>query len=207
VLGGDSVNNSTPGFDSARVFLYSQTDATILGGEAMLDIHPSELRWFDWYTAYSYVDVRLNNVTTNEKFIPFTPPNRLRSEITVTLKKLNKALNNTYFRFGLLYSFEQSNVYQQANAYAGVPDAVPSTPAYTLLNAGLGTDFVSHDRKTLSLYISIDNIANTSYIDYMSRFKYYTNMVNGVPQVGVHNMGRNISFKVIVPIDFKGKKS
>ena len=97
-------------------------------------------------------------------------------------------------------------MYQDANKYAGAADSVvPATPAYILLNAGFGTDIMNHKHRALSIYISLDNIANISYTDYMSRFKYYTNMVNGVNQVGVHNMGRNISFKVIVPIDFKNK--
>jgi len=206
IFGGDSVNNSTPGFDSARVFRYSQTNATLMGAEAVLDIHPSSIKWLDWYTAYSYVDAQLHNVPDSTKYIPFVPPARLRSDFTFTAGKLNNWLQNSYLRVGVLYSFAQANVYQQANAYAGVPDAVPSTPAYTLLNAGLGSDIMNRKHKLLSLYISVNNIANTNYTDYMSRFKYYTNVVNGVSQVGVHNMGRNISFKVIVPLEFKKAK-
>ena len=43
-----------------------------------------------------------------------------------------------------------------------------------------------------------------TYIDYMSRFKYYA--VNNLSdRVGVFNMGRNISLKLIIPLDLKGK--
>jgi iron complex outermembrane receptor protein len=171
-FGGDSVNNSTPGFTDASIFLYSQTNATLMGLEAMVDIHPSGLKWFDWYTAFSTVNAHLQNVPDSEKYLPFTPPARLRSEITASFPKLCKSFNNTYIRVGVLHSFEQSNVYAQANRYQGVPDAVPSTPAYTLLNAGIGTDILSRGRKAMSLYISMDNIANVNYTDYMSRFKY-----------------------------------
>ncbi len=203
VLGGDSVNNSTPGFDSARVFLYSQSDATVSGGEFMLDVHPSGLKWLDWYTAYSVANVTLKNVVDNEKYMPFTPPAALRSEVTVTVKKLNNWLDNTYFRFGVVHCFEQTNVYKPASAYAGVPDDVPVTPAYTLLNAGLGSDFVFNKRKAFSLYLCANNLANTNYIDYMSRFRYNSNTVNGVTQQGVSNMGRNFCIKLIVPFSIK----
>ena len=64
---------------------------------------------------------------------------------------------------------------------------------------------MDHGRKTCTVYVNVDNLADVSYIDYMSRFKYYTNEVNGKTQVGVNNMGRNVSIKVIVPLDFKSK--
>ncbi len=203
--GSDSINNSTPGFENAPVFLYSQTNATITGGEAMVDLHPSGAKWFDWYTGFSIANVQLDNVPSTEKYIPFTSPASLKTEFTFTAKNLSRALKNSYVRIGLFYSFEQDNVYQAANSYQGVPDAVPVTPSYTLINAGLGTDITDHGRKVCSVYMAVNNLGDVSYIDYMSRFKYYTNTVNGVNQVGVHNMGRNICFKVLVPLNFKSK--
>jgi len=203
VSGGDSINNSNPAFPNAPVFLYDQTNAILTGAELMVDVHPSGLKWLDWYTAFSTVNAALQNVPDSIKYIPFTPPARLRSEITINCKKLNKVMRNAYFKVGVYYSFQQSNVYLQANKYQGVGDSVHATPAYTLLNAGFGTDIMDHKRTVLSLYISLDNLTDVSYTDYMSRFKYYTNVVNGVSQIGVHNMGRNISFKIIVPINFR----
>jgi iron complex outermembrane recepter protein len=47
-----------------------------------------------------------------------------------------------------------------------------------------------------------NNLLNTGYMDYMSRFKYYP--VNpATDRVGVFNMGRNLSIKMIIPIDIK----
>ncbi len=60
---------------------------------------------------------------------------------------------------------------------------------------------LSHGRTLFQLYLSGTNLLNTSYIDYMSRFKYYpVNNVTG--RVGVFNMGRNISIKMIIPFNF-----
>jgi len=201
--GGDSLNSSTPGFGNAPVFLYDQTNAVLTGAEVMLDVHPSTAKWFDWYTAFSTVSASLQNVPDSVKYIPFTPPARLKSEITINAPKLSKTFNNAYFRIGIFYSFEQSNVYKQAYEYNGSTGVVPTSPAYTLLNAGFGSDIMNHKRKVMSVYISLNNLTDVAYIDYMSRFKYYINSINGGSQVGVNNMGRNISFKILVPLDFK----
>ncbi|MBA3828958.1 MAG: TonB-dependent receptor [Taibaiella sp.] len=209
VGGNDSVRNDITGFPNAPAFKYTQTDAILTGMEAMVDIHPSGIKWFDWYTTFSTVDAHLQNVPANEKYLPFTPPARIRSEVTVTFKKLSKTFNNTYVRFGVYYNFKQSNVYQQSQVYAGLSAAdslasVSPTAAYTLLNAGAGTNVMVRGHTAFSLYISIDNLTNSSYIDYMSRFKYYpANVANGLDRVGVYNMGRNISFEILVPLDLK----
>ncbi len=200
---GDSVNNSTPGFTDAAVFYYTQTDATLSGAEAVLDVHPSGLKWFDWYNSFSMVNAALKNVADTEKYIPFVPPASFRSEITVTLNKNKSVLRNTYFRLGCFYSFAQDNVYQQASVYNGAPGVIPSAPSYFLLNAGIGTDIMNHGHKTCSFYVAINNLTDVSYIDYMSRYKYNQNVVNGVTQPGVCNMGRNISLKLIIPLDIK----
>ncbi len=76
------------------------------------------------------------------------------------------------------------------------------TPAYTLLNAGIGGDICTHDRTLFSIYIYGSNLADLGYQSSMSRLKYADpNNVTG--RIGVFNMGRNISFKVLIPIDIK----
>ena len=203
-FGEDSLNNSNPGFPNAPVFLYTQTDATLTGGEVMLDVHPVGLRWFDWYTSYSVVDAKLKNVPDTANIIAFVPPARLRSEITISTPKVTRGIRNAYFRFGVFYSFEQSRPYQISSIYYEL-DHIDATPAYMLLNAGIGADIMNRGKKTCSVYLNVDNIANVGYYDYMSRYKYAVNSVNGVEQKYVYNMGRNVSVRVVVPLDFRHK--
>ncbi|NCX96620.1 MAG: TonB-dependent receptor [Chitinophagia bacterium] len=196
-------DTSTPGFGPAPVFSYQQNDAVLMGGEAVIDLHPSGLKWFDWYNSFSVVNAQLQNVSADSlKAIPFTPPARLRSEIILSNKHPHKGLQNYYFKFGVFHSFEQTDVYQLVSVYKEIEGKLPNTPAYTLLNAGFGTDFVSHGKTVMSLAVSIDNLADVSYVDYLSRYRYYTNEVKGNKRVGIYNMGRNISFKVNVPLQF-----
>ena len=82
--------------------------------------------------------------------------------------------------------------------------SIASTAGYTLLNAGIGGNIQSRGHTLCKIYITGTNLLNTAYIDYMSRFKYYPyNEANG--KVGVFNMGRNISIKIIIPFDFSKK--
>jgi iron complex outermembrane receptor protein len=206
--GADSVNSITPGFAGAPVFKYSQGDVRMSGAEAVLDVHPEATGWLDFYASYCTVNSFLKNKPDSAKYLPFTPPARFRSELTFTAKKINKSFANIFFRVGMLYSFEQKNVYQASSVYAALSSyelAASKAPnaAYTLLNIGIGTDILAHGHKACTVIITVNNLADVAYMDYMSRFKYYTVNYNSNPyRVGVYNMGRNISVKLLVPLDF-----
>ena len=131
----------------------------------------------------------------------------MRSEITFNIKKPGGWFTNSYFRFGVLYSFEQKNVYQQSSIYQGLSSyelaaSLAPTAAYMLLNAGIGTDITFRNKKLCALYFAVNNIADVAYMDYMSRFKYYQANAGANNRVGVYNMGRNFSIKLVVPINF-----
>ncbi|NDC40045.1 MAG: TonB-dependent receptor [Chitinophagia bacterium] len=203
MAGGDSVNSSVPGFENAPVYKYTQNDAVLMGGEASIDIHPSSLRWLGWYTMYSYVDARLQNVDDSLNIIPFIPPARLRSELTFSLFSKSKTFANTYFKVGVAHSFEQNRVYQIISIAKEI-DRLPNAPAYTLLNVGAGTQIMSHGKPVCSLYLNVNNLLDESYTDYMSRFRFVQNAnANGTTSRFVNNMGRNVSIKVAVPLNFK----
>jgi iron complex outermembrane receptor protein len=54
----------------------------------------------------------------------------------------------------------------------------------------------------LKLFIEGTNLANVNYQSNMSRLKYFDNAtIPAGVQPGIFNMGRNISFKVVVPFD------
>ncbi len=200
------LNNSTPGFPNAPVFKYTQGDAILRGGEVVLDIHPSTWPWLDFYAGYSLVDAYLKNQPDSTRNLPFIPPARLKSEVTFTAKNIGSHLSNTYFKIGLLHSFEQKNLYQQNAIYTGLSSyelqaSQTPTQGYTLLNIGLGSDIVQNNHKLYTVFISIDNLADIPYMDYMSRFKYYPVNLAGNNRVGVYNMGRNASIKLIIPIN------
>ena len=80
-------------------------------------------------------------------------------------------------------------------------DTETRTPAYTLLSLSVGTDLNIHKKKVAELYVTAENLLNTAYQNHLSRLKY-CDVNNATGRQGVFNMGRNIVFKVVVPIVF-----
>jgi iron complex outermembrane receptor protein len=88
--------------------------------------------------------------------------------------------------------FRQSHIYSA--------DATETaTPGYALFNLSAGTDIQVRGKKLAELYITADNLLDKAYQNHLSRLKYAdVNSVTG--RQGVFNMGRNITFKVVVPV-------
>ncbi|MGP8216553.1 MAG: TonB-dependent receptor [Bacteroidia bacterium] len=208
-----SVNGTL--FPNAPVFKYTNGNAEMEGGEVSLDIHPSTLKWLELNSTVSYVTGGLVGVPDSIKYLPFVPPLRITGDIIIHLGKLGTFMNDAYVRFGVINVATQNDVYQQTATYTGLNTA--STPfeyaaskaaeaGYTLFNAGLGGHILKQGHEFCQLYIICNNLMNTAYMDYMSRFKYYP--VNyTTDRVGVFNMGRNLSIKLIIPFDFSNKST
>jgi len=153
----------------------------------------------------------LKGVADSVKYLPFVPPTRITTDLRCNIKKTGEGLKNVFFKIGLLDVFQQSNVYKQFAIYNGLNTALTPyeyraskspTQGYVLFNASVGGNIISNGQTLCKVYITCNNVFDTPYMDYMSRFKY--NPVNYTTgRVGVFNMGRNLSFKVVIPINFK----
>jgi iron complex outermembrane receptor protein len=84
-------------------------------------------------------------------------------------------------------------------------DTETATAAYTLLNAGIGTEIVNRKGNTIfNLHFAGLNLTDAAYQNHLSRLKYTAeNMVTG--RAGVFNMGRNFSLKLNIPLIFQAK--
>lgn len=196
VFGGDSlvdVSNPIP------TFQYSQGDAVISGGEIMIDFHPHPLDWLHFENSFSYVQSVQKNASDSTKYLPLTPATKFSSDLKANFKKAGKLLNNLYLKLGVDYFFLQNKIY---SAYGTETE----TPAYLLLNTGIGADLISKSKKVLfTWHVSVNNLFDAVYQNHLSRLKYAPeNFSSG--RNGVYNMGRNISFKLIAPISFNKKK-
>ncbi len=216
---GDSINNTLnlAGLGAAPVYKYTQGNALMYGVEAALDIHPGAAPWFDFYGTLSWVDGGLLNVPDSIKVLPFVPPLRVTGDLKINLNKIGrsnpmgKVIKNSYIKFGVAGYAEQRKVYLQDAIYTGLNTvSTPfeyaasrsATPGYVLFNLGWGGDLQANGHTYAKLYFIVNNLFNTTYMDYMNRYKYYP--VNySTDRVGVFNMGRNISIKLIIPLDIK----
>lgn len=213
VFGGDSINNSlnAAGLGAAPVYKYTQTRAQLYGGELDLHLHPTALPWVQLNATLSMVYGGLVGTPDSVKYLPFVPPTRITADLKFPVKELGPSVKNAYIKFGVIDCFEQKDIYRQYAIYNGLNTALTpfeyaasttATKGYALFSAGVGGDIVNKGHTVCSIYIACTNLFNTSYMDYMSRFKYYP--VNyTTDRVGVFNMGRNISFKLLVPLDFR----
>jgi iron complex outermembrane receptor protein len=191
VNGGDSLS------DGFSTFKYTSGNANLFGGEISVDIHPHPLDWLHFESAFSFVQSTQKNQPDSTKYLPFTPAPKLTSELKAIKKKLGKSMANAYLRFGIEKYFEKNKFYSAFGTET-------ATPGYTLLNFGMGTDVISKSKTLFSLYISVNNLTDVAYQSHLSRLKYGP-VNNATGRTGVYNMGRNISFKLIVPIDFSNK--
>lgn len=186
----DSVHHTDEG--DFKVFQYQQTNAHLYGLEAAVDIHPHPLDWLHFKNTFSYVrGIRVNG-TDSTRDLPRIPAGRLITELGFNFPHTGHTFQKIFLNIELNNTFAQ-------NHFLSAYRTETATPGYTLLNIEAGTDVVNKNKKTIfSFYFSVKNLANVAYQDHLSRLKYLpVNYVTG--RQGIFNMGRNFSFKVVVP--------
>jgi iron complex outermembrane receptor protein len=185
--GGDSIQDPD---DPVPAFKFTQGDAMLFGGEIYFDIHPHTLAWLHIENVFEYVQATQNNQPDSTKYLPYIPAPNYRAELRAQTKKLSKHITHAYMKFGIDHTFEQNKFYQ---AYG----TETATPAYTLLSAGIGATVpTNRSPNFLTIMISAENLADVAYQSHLSRLKYAPeNPMTG--SMGVYNMGRNISLKMI----------
>ncbi len=184
-------------------FTYTQSHARINGGELGIDIHPFTWLHFENAASVTY-GTNLGNggpVVDSLKYLPFIPPLHTHSELRATFNKGFSSFRN-------VYGFVGFDHYSAQDRFFSAYGTETYTAGYNLLSAGFGGNIVNAAGKTvLKLFIEGTNLANVNYQSNMSRLKYFDNPV--VPagvQPGIFNMGRNVSFKVVVPFDLSSHK-
>ncbi len=199
VFGGDSL--FLQGGDVFSVFKFRQTSAQLYGGEFSFDIHPHPLDWLHFENTASLVyasNLGGNGATINDstKYLPFIPPFHTNSEIRADFKKKVACFSSIYLKFGLQYYAAQDRAFLAYNTET-------TTPSYTLLDAGMGTNIVNKKDKVLfTLNFAVNNLADVAYQSNMSRLKYMDNYPgNHTGRSGIYSMGRNFSIKLSIPID------
>jgi len=182
--------------DPARPILtyrYVQGNAVLYGGEAQVTLNPSSARWFHFTTSYSLVRSRnLTATSDSARYLPFLPPPRLLSQLKFTKAESGTLWRNLYAQVEIEHNWRQN---QALLAYGTETE----TPAYTLINLGAGGDVLSNGQTLFSVYIAAQNLFDVAYQSHQNRLKYFgENPATG--RLGVFNIGRNVSVKVVVPI-------
>ncbi len=171
-----AARNGQESDEGLPVYAFRSGLAHLGGGEIGIDIHP--VHQLHLSSAFSCVYAR----EKGGEDLPLIPAPRLYSEIKYEFSHGGKLFNNAFASLNLDWSMAQNHFY----AAGGTETA---TEAYILLGASAGTDVVISGKTRLSLYIIGSNLTDQAYMPHLSRLKY----------IGIANMGRNVTFKMIVP--------
>ncbi|MDB5017050.1 MAG: hypothetical protein JWQ84_1882 [Mucilaginibacter sp.] len=181
-----------------NTFTYVQSKARIQGGEFSLDIHPVSWLHFENSMTLTYGQNlgTGGKVPDSLKYLPFIPPLHTHSELRGNYAK-------GFGDFKHLYAFVGFDHYNAQNQFFSAYGTETYTAGYNLLSAGIGGNIENAaGKKVVEIFIEGTNLANVNYQSNMSRLKYFDNAtVPAGVQPGIFNMGRNISFKVVIPFD------
>jgi iron complex outermembrane receptor protein len=193
--GADSipVYNNASGF---AAYQYTQGNANLYGGELYADFHPHPLDWLHLENTFSYVRGHLTQSVAGTDNLPYMPAARWLVELRAQKRALGNWLHNAYAKIGLDVNGAQNNVF---TAYGTERPAA----GYTLLNAGIGTDVVGKNHKTLfTITLAGQNLTDVAYQNALSRLRY-ADVNNVTGRLGLFNMGRNFSILLSVPLDIR----
>ena len=140
---------------------FVQTNALLQGAE--VTIQRSILQSFSLAINGSYLYAQ--NITDNVPLI-FMPANRTRLIVKYEKNEWRKLKN--------VFANLQYAVVAQQNRFPQGLDLINPPPAYGLVDVNMGVE-TRLGKQPIRLSASIYNLFNTSYRDYLSRFRYYTN--------------------------------
>lgn len=158
------------------VYVFRSGLARLGGGEIGIDIHP--IHPLHLSSAFSCVYAR----ESSGDDLPLIPAPRLYSEVKWEITHDGKLFNNAFVSLNVDWNMAQ-------NHYFAAGGTETASSAYLLLGASAGTDLLIKGKTRLSLYIIGSNLTDQAYMPHLSRLKY----------IGIANMGRNVSFKMILP--------
>ena len=184
-----------------QTFKFQQARAQLNGFDANIDIHPYDWLHFENSVSATYALNKGGNgiqINDSSKYLPFIPPLHTNTELRANIKSKSKHFSSLYLKIGMDYYARQNRVYSADNT------ETPS-PGYFLYNAGIGADITDSRGKVLvSINVLGSNITDVAYQSHMSRLKYFEPYPNNpTGRSGIYNMGRNISFKITVPLALK----
>jgi iron complex outermembrane recepter protein len=144
-------------------FRYVQTNARLSGFNFSVERYFSAHWSAGAKTAFLWAWDR----TRNDWLIQM-PPNRAEAELNYYFSGWRK--DQRYIQLRYLHVLEQKNV------PVSIPDYIPPPAAYHLLQIDFATTF-QISKKDINFGVTVSNLLNTQYRDYMNRFRYFNDEI------------------------------
>ncbi len=152
------------------IFRYKQTNASFFGTNFSGSYQFSKVLSYKLNATL----IRARDLS-NSKYLPYIPSDRLDQRIHFNFQFEN--LSNVWIQAGHSFVRRQTR-YEPESDYA------PPPAANHLFQLSAGTA-VKIGEQELGLNLSVDNLFNTLYKEYMNRYRYYT-----------HDIGRNVTLRL-----------
>jgi iron complex outermembrane receptor protein len=146
------LNPTSTEYFGFQIYRYAQSDATLKGGEMMIDWNPEGYS-FTLTSAYSFISAR----KADNNYLPFIPANKFSSGCNFYFKSSEK-ISNASINVRGDYFLRQSHPAQFET----------ETASYFLLNASAHFTWQKVEWSVIG-----NNLFNNNYYDHLSRFKYY----------------------------------
>ncbi|NGM64258.1 TonB-dependent receptor [Sphingobacterium sp. SGR-19] len=155
------------------LFAYQQHDAFFYGAD--LRLRYAFLNRLHYDASASLV--RARNVEL-DSYLPYIPSARLQQALS--LSYLGESEPESYIKFAHRFVAKQTQ-------YNDGMDYVAPPPAYHLFDVVVNKQIKAdnHTDRSWNVMLSVENLFNSSYKDYMDRFRYFA-----------HQMGRNVNVKI-----------
>ncbi len=141
-------------------FQYYQTNARLIGLDLTLKSNP--VQFLSLLLKSSIL--RGRNTTVNDNLI-YMPSNRISAaaDIHHDFKRIKK----------LFLNVQLDHIFRQNHTPTGITDYKEVPKAYTTLNTTIGFEYAITPKHQFTFSICGENITNSSYRDYLDRFRYY----------------------------------
>ncbi|TCV18772.1 iron complex outermembrane receptor protein [Sphingobacterium alimentarium] len=170
---------SQPNPDSVRqtirgtfpIFQYQQDNALFYGVDLQtaMQLNPS------WSYDIAFSLVRARNVS-QDSYLPYIPAERLQH--AVKYQFASETPHTAYIKLKHQYQARQTR-------YEPNSDFAPPPPSYHTFDAIASSNWRLKAERSLGIVLSVENIFDTAYKDYLDRFRYYS-----------HSIGRNTTLKI-----------
>lgn len=151
---GNLVPNNTNPSDMVAEYKFYQSNAELTGGEAKLDIHPINLKWFRFETKYATLEGKRTDDNSN---LPMMSPTKLSNTLYFNFNDFGK-FSKSSFSINLASTMDQNKV--EANEL--------KTKGYSILNLGVFTTY-----KKVDFTLTANNVLDKEYVNHMSRFRQF----------------------------------
>lgn len=179
-----------------RTYKFQQAKAHLYGGDVWVAIHPVAWKGFRVDNSLSVVygfnrNAEFRHQGTQGAYLPLIPPLTIRS--SAFYKYLVPIVHYLAFTPKVEVEFVDKQ-----NRFLGLNETETSTASYTLFNIGIVVETRIGKSNSLQFIFQANNVFNRLYHSHLNRLKYFEHFESSTSgHEGIHNMGRNLTFKVV----------